>query len=154
MLLNLGTHFKLPRNQWKDLTDRIGLKVKGQEIAVPYSKEVEGLAERYSKQLLIKQAHIVNESSKKQEEFHEVDVLSLKHDDVRTIGAEHVLLNMIQELGPLTYGENEDEVFLGRSITRHQQMSEETAKKVDAEIKKIVDTGYKKAKKNISRKNR
>ena len=99
MLLNLGTHFKLPRNQWKDLTDRIGLKVKGQEIAVPYSKEVEGLAERYSKQLLIKQAHIVNESSKKQEEFHEVDVLSLKHDDVRTIGAEHVLLNMIQELG-------------------------------------------------------
>ncbi len=59
---------------------------------------------------------------------------------------------MSQELGPLTYGENEDEVFLGRSITRHQQMSEETAKKVDAEIRKIVDTGYKKAKKILAEK--
>jgi cell division protease FtsH len=59
---------------------------------------------------------------------------------------------MSKELGPLTYGENEDEVFLGRSITRHQQMSEETAKKVDIEIKKIVNTGYEKAKKIISTK--
>ncbi len=59
---------------------------------------------------------------------------------------------MSTALGPLTYGENEDEVFIGRSITRHQQMSEETAKKVDAEIKKIVDTGYKKAKKILTEK--
>jgi len=56
------------------------------------------------------------------------------------------------ELGPLTYGENEDEVFLGRSITRHQQMSEETAKKVDSEVKKIIDTGYKRAKKILTEK--
>ena len=59
---------------------------------------------------------------------------------------------MSNELGPLTYGENEDEVFLGRSITRQQHMSEETAKKVDAEIKKIVDTGYKRAKKILTEK--
>jgi len=59
---------------------------------------------------------------------------------------------MSNELGPLTYGENEDEVFLGRSITRHQQMSEETAKKVDLEIKRIVDAGYKKAKKILTEK--
>jgi len=59
---------------------------------------------------------------------------------------------MSNELGPLTYGENEDEVFLGRSITRHQQMSEETAKKVDAEVKKIVDAGYQKAKKILKEK--
>ena len=57
---------------------------------------------------------------------------------------------MSSELGPLTYGENEDEVFLGRSITRQQHMSEETAKKVDAEVKKIVDTGYEKAKKILT----
>ena len=56
------------------------------------------------------------------------------------------------ELGPQTYGENEDEVFLGRSITRHQQMSEDTAKKVDAEIKKIVDAGYQRAKKILTEK--
>ncbi len=59
---------------------------------------------------------------------------------------------MSKELGPLTYGENEDEVFLGRSITRHQHMSEETAKKVDIEIKKIVDQGYQKAKKILTEK--
>jgi cell division protease FtsH len=59
---------------------------------------------------------------------------------------------MSNELGPLTYGDNEDEVFLGRSITRQQHMSEETAKKVDAEIKKIVDTGYKRAKKILTEK--
>ena len=59
---------------------------------------------------------------------------------------------MSKELGPLTYGENEDEVFLGRSITRHQHMSEETANKVDIEIKKIVDEGYQRAKKIITEK--
>ena len=59
---------------------------------------------------------------------------------------------MSKELGPLTYGENEDEVFLGRSITRQQHMSEETAKKVDIEIKKIVDAGYQRAKKIITEK--
>ena len=59
---------------------------------------------------------------------------------------------MSNELGPLSYGENEEEVFLGRSITRHQQMSEETTKKIDAEIKKIVDEGYNKAKKILTEK--
>ena len=59
---------------------------------------------------------------------------------------------MSNELGPLSYGENEDEVFLGRSITRQQHMSEETAKKVDIEVKKIVDAGYQRAKKILTEK--
>ena len=59
---------------------------------------------------------------------------------------------MSNELGPLSYGENEEEVFLGRSITRHQQMSEDTTKKIDSEIKKIVDEGYSKAKKILTEK--
>jgi len=59
---------------------------------------------------------------------------------------------MSTELGPLTFGENEDEVFLGRSITRQQNMSEETAKKVDLEVKKIVDNGYQRAKKILTEK--
>ena len=53
---------------------------------------------------------------------------------------------MSEILGPLSYGDNQDEVFLGRSVARNQQMSEETQKKVDAEIKKLVDEGYQKAK--------
>ncbi len=59
---------------------------------------------------------------------------------------------MSKDLGPLSYGENEDEVFLGRSITRQQHMSEETAKKVDTEVKRLVDEGYEKAKKILTEK--
>ena len=59
---------------------------------------------------------------------------------------------MSNKLGPLAYGENEDEVFLGRSITRQQHMAEETSKKVDEEVKKIIDSGYQKAKKIITEK--
>ena len=59
---------------------------------------------------------------------------------------------MSEALGPLTYAENEDEVFLGRSITRQQHMSEETSRKVDEEIKKIVDAGYERAKKILTEK--
>jgi cell division protease FtsH len=53
---------------------------------------------------------------------------------------------MSEELGPIAYAENEEEVFLGRSVTRTQNMSEETSKKVDAEVKKIVEVGYARAK--------
>lgn len=59
---------------------------------------------------------------------------------------------MSKDLGPLSYGENEEEVFLGRSITRQQHMSEDTAKKVDEEVKKIVDAGYRRAKKILTEK--
>ncbi len=48
-------------------------------------------------------------------------------------------------MGPVAYGSNEEEVFLGRSVARTQNMSEETAKKVDSEIRKIVDKGYERA---------
>jgi len=53
---------------------------------------------------------------------------------------------MTTELGTIAYGENEEEVFLGRSVTKSQNMSEDTAKKVDAAVKTIVDKGYERAK--------
>ena len=59
---------------------------------------------------------------------------------------------MSKELGPLAYGENEEEVFLGRSVTKTQHMSEDTAKKVDSEVKKIVESGYERAKKVLTEK--
>tara|TARA_B100001121_G_scaffold295642_1_gene300269 strand:+ start:1143 stop:3035 length:1893 start_codon:yes stop_codon:yes gene_type:complete len=57
-----------------------------------------------------------------------------------------------KELGPVAYGENEEEVFLGRSVARQQNMSEETAKKVDAEIRKFVEKGYERARKVLTEK--
>ena len=48
-------------------------------------------------------------------------------------------------LGPLSYGNNEDEVFLGYSVAKTQNLSEETQKIVDSEIHKLVDGGHKAA---------
>jgi cell division protease FtsH len=54
---------------------------------------------------------------------------------------------MSDELGPMVYGENEGEVFLGRSITTHKNVSEATLQKVDAEIRRIIDQQYRVARK-------
>ncbi len=56
---------------------------------------------------------------------------------------------MSDELGPMIYGENEGEIFLGRSITTHKNLSEETMQKVDAAIRKIIDERYAVARKLI-----
>src|SRR5690349_5136904 len=56
---------------------------------------------------------------------------------------------MSPELGPMVYGENEGEVFLGRSVTVHKNVSETTMQKVDAEIRRIVDGQYSLARKLI-----
>jgi len=49
---------------------------------------------------------------------------------------------MSAELGPMVYGENEGEVFLGRSVTTHKNISEATMQKVDSEIRLILDGQY------------
>ena len=56
---------------------------------------------------------------------------------------------MSDSLGPMIYGENEGEVFLGRSITTHKNVSEATMQKVDAEIRRIIDEQYAVARKII-----
>jgi cell division protease FtsH len=50
---------------------------------------------------------------------------------------------MTDALGPMVYAENEGEVFLGRSVTKTTSMSEETMRKVDAEVRRIIDEQYK-----------
>jgi cell division protease FtsH len=56
---------------------------------------------------------------------------------------------MSDALGPMVYAENEGEVFLGRSITKTTHVSEETMRKVDAEIRRIIDEQYALARKLI-----
>jgi len=48
-------------------------------------------------------------------------------------------------LGPLAYSEEEGEVFLGRSVTQHKHMSDETAHEIDAEVRDIIDRNYDRA---------
>ncbi|MCX8049118.1 MAG: ATP-dependent zinc metalloprotease FtsH [Methylohalobius sp.] len=50
-----------------------------------------------------------------------------------------------ERMGPLAYAEDEGEVFLGRTITKHQHMSEATARMIDEEIRAIVDRNYARA---------
>ena len=59
---------------------------------------------------------------------------------------------MSEELGPVEYGENEQEVFLGRSVATQQNMSEEMARKVDLEVRKLIDEAYQKATKVLTEK--
>ncbi len=46
------------------------------------------------------------------------------------------------ELGPIAYGEDEDEVFLGRSVTQHKSVSDDTARKIDEVVRSILDRAY------------
>jgi len=48
-------------------------------------------------------------------------------------------------LGPLSYDENEDEVFLGRSVTKHQNVSDETHRLIDKEVRRIIDSAFEQA---------
>jgi cell division protease FtsH len=56
------------------------------------------------------------------------------------------------KLGVVAYGENQDEVFLGHSVSRTQNVSEETAKIIDAEVKRLVQEGYLEAKRLLTEK--
>jgi cell division protease FtsH len=49
------------------------------------------------------------------------------------------------KLGPLTYSEESGEVFLGRQVTQHKQVSDETAHVIDVEVRRVIDTAYRKA---------
>src|SRR3546814_15744922 len=46
------------------------------------------------------------------------------------------------ELGPIAYGEEDDEVFLGRSVTQHKSVSDDTARRIDEVLRGILDKAY------------
>src|SRR3712207_6638657 len=59
----------------------------------------------------------------------------------------------MSDLGPLTFGKKEEQIFLGREIAQHRDFSEDTAIKIDQEVKKIVSEQYERAR-NIITENR
>ncbi len=56
----------------------------------------------------------------------------------------------MSDLGPLTFGKKEEQIFLGREIAQHRDYSEDTAIKIDQEVRKLVNNGYATAKQLIS----
>jgi cell division protease FtsH len=53
-------------------------------------------------------------------------------------------------VGRVTLAENQEEIFLGHSVARHQNVSEETARKIDHEVRRLVDEGYDEARRLLS----
>jgi cell division protease FtsH len=53
-------------------------------------------------------------------------------------------------MGPLSYGKKEEQIFLGREFATHKDYSEETAKKIDTEVSRIVMTSYESARKILA----
>ena len=60
-------------------------------------------------------------------------------------------LGYSDDLGTVAYGDNQEEVFLGHSIARTQNVSEATAQKIDSEVKRLIDKGYQDAKKILTK---
>lgn len=54
------------------------------------------------------------------------------------------------ELGPVAYGDNQDEIFLGYQVSRQQNVSEETSRKIDAEVRKLVEAGQAEARRVLT----
>jgi cell division protease FtsH len=80
--------------------------------------------------------------------FH--DITTGPHSDLRqaTDLARRIIteFGMSAELGPVTFPEHEELVFLGRDLASGRHYSEETAKMIDAEVKKFINAAYEKAK--------
>src|SRR5437764_4426704 len=57
---------------------------------------------------------------------------------------------MSDAMGPLTFGKKEEQIFLGREIAQHQDYSEDTALKIDQEVKRFVTDNYQRARKLLS----
>jgi cell division protease FtsH len=57
---------------------------------------------------------------------------------------------MSEKLGPLTYGQKDEEIFLGRQITRHKNYSDQTAVTIDEEVQAIVEKGMTRAEKILN----
>jgi cell division protease FtsH len=51
----------------------------------------------------------------------------------------------MSQLGPLTFGKKEEQIFLGRELSQHRDYSEETAREIDAEVRRFIDSAYKTA---------
>jgi cell division protease FtsH len=51
----------------------------------------------------------------------------------------------MSELGPLSFGKKEEQIFLGRELSQHRDYSEETANRIDEQVKKLVQRGYDRA---------
>jgi transposase len=97
-VLNLGVDFNLPKEQWKDLANCIEAIITGQKLLFEYPKEINISAKKYAREIVRQQAYVITEEEDSLSDYQIVDVNSVNNEDVRTVGAEHVVYETIKEL--------------------------------------------------------
>jgi len=99
-VLNLGSSFSLPRDQWKALADRVETIMTGQSTFLPVSKKIETLAQRYAKEIISKQGQVFEHSEEcpVEMDYQTVDVNSVDSEHIRSVGGESVVLDSIRHL--------------------------------------------------------
>lgn len=128
-LLYMGSEINLPEGEHKLLAQRIGDIVTGQQSLLPYTEDVERLAQVYASQVIRrlstpkdKREHLENEDLKA--EFVSIDVNSIEKSEPRSIGTEHLMLQMAnqlelpKQLKTLGFSKTDISVALGSIIAR------------------------------------
>jgi transposase len=102
-LLNLGTDFTLPEEQWKDLANRIEEIITGQTPLFTYPEEIETLASRYARKIVRYQGQPSLpergvHSGVDEPDYQRVDINTVDNEHARSVGAEYVVHETIKEL--------------------------------------------------------
>ena len=98
-VLNLGVRFDLPREQWKELANCIEDTLTGQRPLFDYPKKISTLARKYAREITRQQAQAIGEAEDVPSDYQVVDVNSVDNEDIRSVGAEHVVYETMRQLG-------------------------------------------------------
>jgi transposase len=98
-VLNLGVRFDLPREQWKELANCIEGTLTGQRPLFDYPKKISTLANKYAREITRQQAQAIGEAEDVPSDYQVVDVNSVDNEDIRSVGAEHVVYETMRHLG-------------------------------------------------------
>lgn len=99
-LLNLGANFTTPPEQWKQLADRIEEIISGQQTFLSPEDTIENIAQSIAKRVIHKVAEEIPVTKAiEEDDYYNVDISSLTHQQIRQIGAEHVCLEALKQLG-------------------------------------------------------
>jgi transposase len=98
-VLNLGVSFELPKEQWKELANCIETELTGQRPFFDYPKKLSALARKYARAITHQRSEVIDEQPDIPADYQIVDVNSVDNEDIRTVGAEHLVYETIKELG-------------------------------------------------------
>ena len=129
ILLYMGSEIELQEGDFKLLAQRIEEVIVGQQPLIPYAEDVERLAQHYASQVIRrlsdpKNAPEVHEKEAVEQEFVNIDVNSIEKSEPRSVGAEHIMLQMAnqlelpQQLQELGLSKTDISIALGSIIAR------------------------------------